>query len=112
MQKLLAENGQVITYIDGACLGNPGLGGCGAAFFARKLKRHVSIAASDSEAEDRPEEHLEFLFGIRIHLGITTSNYAEYCGMILAQIVHAMAGTKELTVKTDSQLLTNQVKGN
>lgn len=112
MQKLLSQSGQVVTFIDGACAGNPGLGGCGVAFFARKVERHVSIAASDSEAEDRPEEKLEFLFGCRIHLGMTTSNYAEYCGLILAQIVHAMAGTRELTVKTDSQLLANQVKGN
>ena len=37
-----------------------------------------------------------------MHLGLGTSNSAEYAGLILAQILHAMAGSKVLTVKTDS----------
>lgn len=66
------------------------------------MHRGVSIAASDSEAEEREEEHIKYLFGARMHLGMGTSNSAEYAGLILAQILHAMAGSKVLTVKTDS----------
>ena len=91
-----------MTFIDGACMGNPGLGGAGVAFFDRELKKHYSINASDSEAEEREEEHLKFLFGVRLHLALTTSNYAEYCGLILAEIIHAMCGSTLLTIKTDS----------
>jgi len=55
---------------------------------------------------------MNFLFGVRMHLGTTTNNYAEYMGLILAQILHAMHGSRTITIKTDSMLLANQVKGN
>jgi len=48
-------------------MGNLGLGDAGEAFFDRELKRHYSIKASDSEAEEREEEYLKFLFGVRLH---------------------------------------------
>lgn len=48
------------------------------------------------------EESLEFLFGVRIHLGHATNNYAEYVGLILAQVIHALNGSKEITIKSDS----------
>ena len=102
MTRLLQQSPEVITYIDGACVGNPGPSGCGVAFFAREVHRGVAIAASDSEAEEKQEEHLKYLFGVKMHLGMGTSNSAEYAGLILAQILHAMAGSKVLTVKTDS----------
>jgi hypothetical protein len=60
------------------------------------------MSASDSEAEEKNEESLNFLFGVRMHLGIGTSNFSEYIALILAQIIHAMAGSKEITIKTDS----------
>jgi hypothetical protein len=43
----------------------------------------LSGTGTDTENDEVIEEHLDFLFSARIHLGFGTSNYAEYCGMIL-----------------------------
>ena len=44
-------------------------------------------------------------------MGHATNNYAEYVGLILAQVIHAVNASKEITIKSDSQLLVTQVKG-
>ena len=50
INKLLYESHEVITYVDGACVGNPGQGGASAAFFSRTVKHgQAAISASDSE---------------------------------------------------------------
>jgi hypothetical protein len=53
-------------------------------FYAREINRGVAINVSDSEQEIETEEKINFLFGVRIHLGETTCNYSEYMGLILA----------------------------
>lgn len=76
---------------------------------------YTAVAVTDSEADEefggKVDEQYKFLFGIHMNLGYSTSNYAEYMGLIVAQLIHAMQGTRVATIKTDSQLLNNQVKG-
>ena len=57
---------QVITYINGACNGNPGPSGAGIAFY------------------DRENYKEKFLFGVKLHLGHMTNNMAVYSAHILA----------------------------
>lgn len=106
MRKLLSESSEVVTFIDGACVGNPGPAGCGAVFFSKQIcrVRNAAFSASDSEAEELVNEVIEYkyLFGVSMHLGFATSNYAEYMGLILAQIVHAVMGSNNICIKTDS----------
>ena len=75
------------------------------------MKTSAVSHQSDSDNEPQSEESLDFLFGVRLHLGLATNNYAEYLGLILAQVIHALNGSREITVKSDSQLLVTQVKG-
>ena len=72
------------------------------AFFASKMKTSAVSHQSDSDNEPQSEESLDFLFGVRLHLGLATNNYAEYLGLILAQVIHALNGSREITVKSDS----------
>ena len=53
----------------------------------------------------------EFLFGLSLHLGLASNNYAEYTGLILAQLIFSMFKQTVIAVMTDSTLIVNQVKG-
>lgn len=48
------------------------------------------------------EEKLDFLFSVTVHLGTTTNNYAEYVGVMLAEIFGALMRLETLTIKCDS----------
>jgi ribonuclease HI len=102
MTELLQKSNEVITSIDGACVGNPGPSGCGVAFFSKETRRNVSMDVSDSEVDEKEETVIKYLFGVHMHLGLGTSNSAEYAALILAQIIHSMCGSKTITIKTDS----------
>jgi ribonuclease HI len=74
--------------IDGGARGNPGEAGCGIVL----------------EAGGRREEHT-------LYLGITTNNVAEYAALLAAlERAHAL-GLEELAVRSDSQLLVEQMNG-
>jgi ribonuclease HI len=74
--------------IDGGARGNPGEAGCGIVL----------------EAGSRREEHT-------VYLGIATNNVAEYAALLAAlERAHAL-GLDELTVRSDSQLLVEQING-
>ena len=49
--------------------------------------------------------------GAYLSLGNCTNNYAEYMGLILAQILVSLGGVTMVSFRTDSELLTKQVKG-
>jgi len=53
----------------------------------------------------------EFAFGMSLSLGIASNNYAEYSGLIIAQLIFSMFKQKDISIATDSQLIVNQVKG-
>ena len=74
--------------IDGGSRGNPGEAGCGIVL----------------EASGRREEHT-------LYLGRTTSNVAEYVALLATlERAHAL-GLEELAVRSDSQLLVEQMNG-
>ena len=77
------------VYIDGASRGNPGPAGAGAVFVdGQRIVRQFG----------RP-------------LGQTTNNVAEYLALIYALQEALRAGYRQLTVKTDSELLARQMAG-
>ena len=74
--------------IDGGARGNPGEAGCGIVL----------------EAGGRREEHT-------VYLGITTNNVAEYAALLAALERAQLLGLDELAVRSDSQLLVEQMNG-
>ena len=44
-------------------------------------------------------------------LGQASNNYAEYVGIILAQLIFSLFKQPEINIATDSQLVVNQIKG-
>ena len=77
-------------YSDGACRGNPGVGGAGA----------VIIDAEGSVIWEGKE-----------YLGHCTNNIAEYKALILGLKGALAEGYKNLEVYLDSELLANQING-
>jgi ribonuclease HI len=45
------------------------------------------------------------LFGLSLHLGIASNNYAEYAGVILAKLYGVLFGLKEIEINSDSNLV-------
>lgn len=80
---------KIQVYIDGASKGNPGKSGYGIAIY----KNNQLIKKTGA------------------FIGITTNNVAEYLSLIFALIECLPFVEDEIEIKTDSQLLVNQVKG-
>src|SRR5665647_194068 len=77
-------------YSDGACRGNPGVGGAGAVI-------------TDAEGS--------ILWEGKEYLGHCTNNIAEYKALILGLKGAQAQGFKQLDVYLDSELLANQIHG-
>jgi len=79
----------MVAYIDGACFGNPGPMGIGVVLYrdGKKIKE------------------------ISEYVGEGTNNVAEYSAFIRALEEAKKTGEKKFIVRTDSQLLANQVNG-
>ena len=95
--KIVLSNGHssnwphtVVIYTDGASRGNPGLASFG-------------LTVTDQEGEKIFEEAQT--------LGIATNNEAEYKGMHRALELAIQNNVNNLTIKTDSQLVVRQLKG-
>ena len=85
-----AEPRALVAYMDGGARGNPGRAGFGV--------------------------RIEHPHGRLVHefcgaLGITTNNVAEYRGLIAALEYAASAGARSLTIRSDSELLVKQMRG-
>lgn len=80
----------IVAYVDGGSRGNPGPAGYGA------------------RIEDADGELIEELWG---SLGRATNNVAEYEGLIAALTFCATHGHRRVTVRSDSQLLVRQMRG-
>ena len=52
------------------------------------------------------------MFGITLHLGTASNNFAEYTGVILGQLFFALFDQTKAHIKSDSQLVVEQIKGN
>jgi ribonuclease HI len=80
----------IIAYIDGGARGNPGPAGYGVRF-------------------ETPEGDL--LTELHAPIGIATNNVAEYNGLLAALRHAAEAGHRSLIVRSDSELLVKQMRG-
>lgn len=77
-------------YIDGACRGNPGIGGVG-----------VYI----TDAKGNAFHHA------RKHLGHCTNNIAEYEALLLGLKICHKEGVRNISIRSDSELLVRQIGG-
>jgi ribonuclease HI len=87
-QQLIGE--RVTLYADGGSRGNPGPSACG----------YVLIDEDDNVLVDKG-----------MYLGITTNNQAEYQGLKMGLTEAKRLGAREVTVRLDSLLVVNQMKG-
>lgn len=79
----------MIAYTDGCCLGNPGRMGAGVVLI------HEGKVVKE----------------IGKYLGMGTNNIAEYSAVLIAVEEAKRMGAKGLSVRSDSKLLVNQLKG-
>jgi ribonuclease HI len=79
----------LIIYTDGACFGNPGPMGIGLVVY-KGTKRVMEVSE---------------------YVGEGTNNKAEYLALIRALEIARKMGEKEVHIKTDSQLIERQIKG-
>ncbi len=79
----------LIIYTDGACFGNPGPMGIGLVVYKGKEK----------------------LMEVSEYAGEGTNNKAEYLALIRALEIAKKVGEKEVHIRTDSQLIEKQIKG-
>ena len=84
------NTGRVVAYIDGGARGNPGPAGYGV--------------------------HIETAEGTLVHeltgaIGIATNNIAEYRGLLAALTYLEEGGYRDIVIRSDSQLLTKQMRG-
>lgn len=75
-------------FIDGASSGNPGPAAIGVVLRSGRLKKELSK-----------------------YIGVATNNVAEYLALTYGLTICLFCGVKKIVVKTDSQLLANQING-
>ena len=106
IQFLFSQYNKIICYTDGSSLRNPGFAGAGAVFVGKKVD-YDSDEDLDHEfgslPQLEPQESDEvFLFGLSLHLGQASNNYAEYTGLILGQLFFALFDQPRAHICTDS----------
>ena len=85
------SNESLVVYIDGASKGNPG---------------PAAIGVLIEDADGKPRVR------ISTHIGRATNNQAEYRALIAALEQAANLNAVHVTVKTDSELVAEQINGN
>lgn len=80
---------ELTIYVDGASAGNPGKAGIGIVFFCegKKIKEYSQ------------------------YIGVTTNNVVEYMAVIFAMQEALIMRVQNITVFTDSELITRQIQG-
>lgn len=105
MAQLFDKYDEVVCYTDGSCLENPGLGGAAAVFMGlNRQAQSNEVGPFTSSQEIVPRVQEEFLFGVTLHLGQTSNNYAEYTGLLLGQLFAALFRQSTVCLHSDSQL--------
>lgn len=89
-QRNAGDNRHVIVYADGGSRGNPGPSACG----------YIVMTDDEQVLVDKGE-----------YLGITTNNQAEYQGLKHGLEEALAMGAREVSVRLDSLLVINQMKG-
>jgi ribonuclease HI len=80
----------LVIYTDGASRGNPGPAGIGVVIYDSDNRQVGKVCAS---------------------IGVQTNNYAEYTALVRALQIARYFKTKVLRVRTDSELIVRQMKG-
>jgi ribonuclease HI len=80
----------LVIYTDGASRGNPGPAGIGIVIYDSDNRQVGKVCAS---------------------IGVQTNNYAEYTALVRALQIARFFKTKVLRVRTDSELIVRQMKG-
>lgn len=65
----------------------------------------------DKQERSFKGDERDFMFGVALYLGEASNNYAEYVGVILAQLILCMFKHTSISIVTDSMLIVNQIKG-
>ncbi|MFH1904974.1 MAG: ribonuclease HI family protein [bacterium] len=80
---------ELTIYVDGASAGNPGKAGIGIVLFCKgkKIKEYSQ------------------------YIGVTTNNVAEYMAVIFAMQEALIMRVQNITIFTDSELITRQIQG-
>ncbi|CDW74849.1 ribonuclease h [Stylonychia lemnae] len=126
IRKLFQDYEQIRAYTDGSSIKNPGRSGSSCVFMGIKkiseeeksIIEYANQVSGDSSHSIHPysnqnqlNDNLQFMFGLSLFLGETSNNYAEYMGVIMAQLLFSMFQFTEIQILTDSELIVNQVKG-
>ncbi|MEW5984905.1 MAG: ribonuclease HI family protein [Acidobacteriota bacterium] len=80
----------MVFFIDGGARGNPGLAGYG-----------VRVVGADGSMVDEIAEAI----------GVATNNVAEYRGLLAALEYADAHGLRDITIRSDSELLVRQMRG-
>ena len=86
-----ASSTRLTMYVDGASRGNPG-------------PAAIGVVIEDGEGEARVK--------ISSYIGLSTNNQAEYKALIMGLIEATALRAEHIDIKSDSELLVEQVRGN
>lgn len=92
-------NKSATIYIDGASRGNPGPAGIGIVIYP--VREKISNGVCDNRRS---------MGNICKYIGEATNNVAEYTALIYSLQEALILGIKSVVIKSDSELLVNQVK--
>lgn len=82
---------RLIIYTDGCSKGNPGPAGIGVLVFQENARSPLFVLSNK--------------------IGVTTNNQAEYKALIVALEYVVNIGAKEVEIRSDSELIVNQMNG-
>lgn len=103
--RLFDKYEEIVCYTDGSSLENPGVGGAAAVFMGLNRQAQTTELGKVLGQMEVPRVEEEFLFGVTLHLGQTSNNYAEYTGLLIGQLFAALFRQPTVCLHTDSQLV-------
>ncbi len=92
----------LVVYIDGGSRNNPGPAAIGVAVFERE-----ALSRGQAAAEEGPKPLSE----VGLYIGRATNNVAEYTALLRGLEECLAVGASEIEVRSDSELLVKQMKG-
>lgn len=104
IKELFAQYDEIWCNTDGSSLNNPGISGAGVAFYGHNFENSGNqLKTLNDYSHDQSDP--KFMFGMALHLGTCSNNYAEYSGIIIAQLMFALFKQPAARLRTDSMLV-------
>lgn len=94
------KNKSATIYIDGSSHGNPGPAGVGIVIYPGRCSLSDGVRENSRSVKNRYK-----------YIGEATNNVAEYTALIYSLQEALILGINDLVIKSDSELLVNQLKG-